>query len=221
MNCPACNAPLFGGSVCGCGYARKRRLSSIDLSYIEALAAYWRIYWPTQLFGIIGYLPFDVWIRVPGGGYNLRANGMSTTEQFFLQAVLGAIGLFLFVHRVFSSSFKRFSIRILTDPSGETVTKLSLRQRSKIWFFLWWRQIVAGILAAILAAPLNVLLSLIGLRTVLGINVAYWISTLGVVLAVGPIILKMLISNQFSDFRFEVKRFSFVSETTTAPESSC
>ena len=103
MNCPACNAPLFGATVCGCGYAHTRRLSTIDLSYPEALLAYWRIYWPAQLFGIIGYLPFQAWLRVPGRTYFLQANRISTAELLFLQtAFSGAIGLFLFVHRVFS-----------------------------------------------------------------------------------------------------------------------
>ena len=215
MNCPACNAPLFGGTVCGCGYKQTRRLSTIDLSYPEALVAYWRIYWPTQLFGIIGYLPFGAWLRVPGRTYILQANGMNATEQFLLQTVLGAIGLFLFVHRILSSSFRHFSIQMLIDSSGEKVTKLRLRQRSQIGFFIWWRQVVAGFIAGILAAPLNVLLSLIGLRSVLGINVAFWVSILGVVLAAGPIILKMLIAHQFGDFRFEVKRFTLDAGTVT------
>ena len=87
------------------------------------------------------------------------------------------------------------------------MTELTMLQRSQIWFFVWWRQIVAGFLAIILAAPLNALIWLIGLRSVLGINVAFWISILGVILAAGPI-LKMLIGHQFGDFRFEVKRFS-------------
>jgi len=208
--------------VCGCGYTQTRRLSSIDLSYPEALVAYWRIYWPTQLFGIIGYLPFRAWMKLPGRTYTLQVNGLSTTEQFLLQNVLFAIGLFLFVHRVLSSSFGRFSIQILMDSSSEKATKLLLRQRSQLWFFLCWRHIVAGFVAIILAAPLNVLLSLIGLRTVLGINVAFWISVLGVVLVAGPILLKMLIAHQFGDFRFEVKRFSSDAEaaTSTTPQIS-
>jgi hypothetical protein len=159
------------------------------------------------LFGIIGYLPFQAWLRVPGRTYFLQANRMSAAELFLLQTALGAIGLFLFVHRAFSSEFRKFSIQMLVDSTGEKVTELTMLQRSQIWFFVWWRQIVAGFLAIILAAPLNALIWLIGLRSVLGINVAFWISILGVILAAGPI-LKMLIGHQFGDFRFEVKRFS-------------
>lgn len=218
MNCPACNAPLFGGNVCGCGYTHTRKLSSIDLSYPEALVAYWRIYWPTQLFGIISYLPFHAWLRVPGRTYLLQANGMSTAALFLLQAALGAIGLFLFVHRVISSEFRKFSIQMLVNSTEERA-KLTMRRRSQIWFFVWWRQVVAGFLAMILAAPLNTLISLIGLRTVLGVNVAFWISILGVVLAAGPIILKMLIGQQFGDFRFEVKRFFSDAEAATSTPS--
>jgi hypothetical protein len=119
---------------------------------------------------------------------------------------LGAIALFLFVHRILSSSFREFSIHAITDSVGETTLKVKLRRRTQLWFFLWWRQLVAGLMATFLAAPLNVLLSLIGLRALFGINVAFWVSTLGVILIIGPILLKMLIGHQFSDFRLEVKR---------------
>jgi hypothetical protein len=130
--------------VCGCGYTHTRKLSSIDLSYPEALVAYWRIYWPTQLFGIAGYLPVRTWMRLPGHTYTLQVTGLSTTEQFLFQNILFAVGLFLFVHRFLSSSFHRFSIQILMDSNGEKVTNIPLRMRSQIWFFLWWRHIAAG-----------------------------------------------------------------------------
>ncbi len=202
--------------MCGCGHTHTRRLSSIDLSYPEALVAYWRIYWPT---GIAGYLPVQAWMRLPGHTYVLQVNAAGATEQFLFQNILFTVGLFLFVHRFLSSSFRRFSIQILKDSNGEKATKLPLAQRIQIWLFLWWRHIVAGFVAIILAAPLNMLLSLIGLRAVLGINVAFWISILGVVLAAGPVLLKMLIGHQFGDFRFEVKWFSSDAEATTSAPS--
>ena len=207
MNCPACGGPLlFGGVSCDCGYRRiSAESSSIELSYWEALRAYWRIYWPTQLFGFVGYSSF-VWLQVPGRAYRLQLTGLTPTGQILLQIVLATIGLFLFVRRILSSSFRNFLILGITDSVEETKFKLNLRRRNQIWFFLWWRQLVAGLFAIILAAPLNVLLSLIGLRAVFGTSVAFWVSTLGTILAIGPILLKMLIGHQFSDFRLEVKR---------------
>lgn len=183
------------------------------------MAAYWRIYWPTQMFGIVGYLPVIFWIRVPGGTYAV-AGGMDPATQFLLQVGLGAIGLFLFIHRFLSSCFRRFSIHLILDSPGQKEGKLILKYRSQVWFFIWWRQIVAGIIAAILAAPLNSLISLFGLRAVLGINISYWISTLAVVLAVGPILLKMLIGHQFKDFHLEVRRFPANAALAGAPSAS-
>ncbi len=110
-----------------------------------------------------------------------------------LQFTLSALGLFLYVHRAFGS-FRGFSIFTIEEPDGNRVKKLNLKRRTRVWLCLFSRQIVAGIAAAILALPLNVLLSLIGLRSVFGVDIGFWISTLGVILAVGPIFLKMLIS---------------------------
>src|SRR5262249_42770483 len=117
-----------------------------------------------------------------------------------LQFVLAGVGLFLFAHRIVSQPYRGFSI-LLVDLSDHTTRKLSFHRRAQLWFFLWWRQLIAGILAAILAAPLNVLLNLVGLRAVLGFNAGSWVSTLAAILAVGPILLKMLIGHQFPDFR--------------------
>jgi len=205
VNCPSCNAPLFGTKVCGCGYKYRSSLSPIDLSYVEAMVAFWRIYWPAQLFGIAAYLPTMFSFQVSGNTYMLNTGGLSATAQFLLQAGSSAVGLFLFTHRFLSSPFRTFSVQLLSASAIQT-NKLNLRQRVKISSFLWWRQIVAGFAAAILAGPLNILLSLIGLRAVLGINIGFWISILATVLAAGPIILKMLIGHEFKDFRFEVTR---------------
>lgn len=207
MNCPNCGrALLFGALDCDCGYRGvSAQSSNIELSYWEALRAYWRIYWPWQLFSIAAYQPF-VWFPVWGRVYFLGIRNLTQPEQFLLQAGLGAIGLFLFVHRFINSPFRDFSIYPVSDSGAEMLFKL--RQRGQVWFFLWWRQLVAALFAALLAAPLNVLLSLIGLRAVLGVDVALWVSALGVILGIGPILLKMLIGHQFPDFRLEVKRFS-------------
>ena len=131
---------------------------------------------------------------------------LAPAELLVLQIFLGAVGLFLYAHRFLSSSFREFSIYAVVEPVGERKNRLSVRRRTQVWFYLWWRQLVAGLLAGILAAPLNVLLSLIGLRSIFGLNAAFWISTLGAILAIGPILLKMLIGHQFSDFRLEVER---------------
>ena len=68
------------------------------------------------------------------------------------------------------------------------------------------KELVAGLLALLLAAPLNVLLRLIGLRALFGLNVGLWVSTLAAIFAIGPTLMKMLIGNQFPDFRLEASR---------------
>jgi len=177
MNCPQCgHSLLFGTTTCPCGYQRDAgEGSAIDLSYAEALRAFWRVYWPVQLFAIAGYVPFLLWIRVAGRYFILRSSALPVEGLVLVQFVLSGVGLFLFVPRIASQPYQRFSIQVI-DPDGNPTRKLSLRHRAHLWFFLWWRQLLAGVLAAVLAAPLNVLLSLIGLRVLLGLNVGLWVS---------------------------------------------
>ena len=66
--------------------------------------------------------------------------------------------------------------------------------------FLWWRQILAGMFAALLAMPLNALLSIMGLQF------ANQIAVLAGILVIGPILLKMLIGHEFGAFRIEARR---------------
>ncbi len=204
MTCPSCNAPpLFGSTSCGCGYkSSPSEALAIEISYWEALRAYWRIYWPAQLFSISGSLAVG-WslTAVLGPGYTrqLLAQGF---VQILIQFILMALGLFLFVHRLVSRPFARFALCAIVSPSEEAVRRLTIRRRAEVWLFLWWRQLAAGLLASLLAGPLNVLLGLFG------VNVAPWIAMLGGILIIGPILLKMVVGHQFSDFRLEVKRFS-------------
>src|SRR5579859_2986994 len=103
MNCPSCGTPLlFGAVTCSCGFrSGSAAPSSIELSYWEALRAYWRIYWPTQLLGFVAYIP--LWfLRISGSVYRLQII-LTPAEQVLLQVVLGAIGLFLYVNRILSS----------------------------------------------------------------------------------------------------------------------
>jgi hypothetical protein len=78
--------------------------------------------------------------------------------------------------------------------------RMSLRQRMDIWAFLWWRQLIAGLLAGILSGPLNVLLSLLGL------HITQWIVAASGVLVIGPILVKMLIGEPFGSFQLIAKR---------------
>jgi hypothetical protein len=194
---------LFGSTSCGCGYKPSHSEAlAIEISYWEALRAYWRVYWPAQLFSISGSLAVG-WslTAVLGLGYTrqLLAQGF---VQILIQFILMALGLFLFVHRLVSRPLARFALCAIVSPSEEAVRRFTIRRRAEVWFFLWWRQLAAGLLVSLLAAPLNILLGLFGL------TVAPRIAMLAGVLIIGPILLKMLVGHQFSDFRLEVERFS-------------
>jgi len=128
---------------------------------------------------------------------SLRMSGLLATA---LSIALGAATLFLFVPRICSRPYRGFSLVAVELATGGTTQKLRIRWRFHVWVFLWWRQIIAGLLASLLSMPLNVLLSLFGLR------LAQWIAVFAGVLVIGPILLKMLIGHQFEDFRLEARR---------------
>jgi hypothetical protein len=95
MNCPQCFSPiLFGATACGCGYTQPKAPAhsegmtiedrAIELSYFEALRAYWRLYWPSLILVLIG-------ATVLRSGTGLDA---------IVSSLLWAVGIVLFVSRV-------------------------------------------------------------------------------------------------------------------------
>jgi hypothetical protein len=127
-------------------------------------------------------------------------------ELIALQLTLTAIGLSSMCIDLISRPYSKFAIYLALDMGASENSRLSFRRRIQLWLFLFWRQVAAGVVAVLLAAPLNSLVSLIGLRTIFGVAMSAWISLLAGALAIGPILMKFLIGHQFSDFRPEVKR---------------
>ena len=198
MNCPLCSSPLlFGATSCPCGYNEASSpgdVLPIEISYWEGLRAYWRAYWPTQLVGLIFMFGF----AMVSPAAPLR--GVGSILLIVFQIVLGAVALFLFVPRICSRPYRGFSLVIVEVMTGATTRRLRGRSRARVSLFLWWRQILAGMFASLLAMPLNALLSIMGLQ------LAQWVAVLAGVLVIGPILLKMLIGHEFEDFRLEARR---------------
>jgi len=197
MNCPSCAAPLLGASSCGCGWIRNEEALNIDISYREGLVVFWRLSWPTYLFVLI----CSVFIGAAVGATRGAAGVLQLADPFIqtvMQLLLFAVGLLLFLSRLFLSRFRRFSLCLATDSGDERV--LTPQRQVKIWFFLYWRILAASLLSTLLMAPLNILLGLFR------INVGSWMGTLATMFVVGPILMKFLIGHQFSDFRVEVRR---------------
>ena len=163
--------------------------TDVELSYWEGLRAYWRIYWPTQVAVLILVFLYAV----------VHSGRTAPVVALVFQVLLGAATLFALIPRIYSRPYRGFSLVIL-DPSGGAAARLTVAQRARVWWYLWWRQLVAGLIATFLAMPTNIVLGIMGLHvsgTILG---------LAGVLIIGPILMKMLIGNPFEDFRIEVRR---------------
>jgi len=204
MNCPLCSSPLlFGAQSCPCGYnlatSRGEDLP-IELSYWESLRAFWRFYWPTQ---VVGSIALFILAKVSRPA---RPDAAYAVTLLAALIAIPAVALFLFVPRIFSRPYRGFSVVAVALASGETTRKLPARLRLRVWLFLWWRQILASIVAAILTMPLNIFLGIMGL------HLSQWVAVFAGVLVVGPILMKMLIGTEFDDFRIEARR-----EVRTAP----
>jgi hypothetical protein len=198
VNCPLCSSPLlFGATNCPCGYnlaSHSGEVLAIELSYWEALRAFWRLYWPSQL--LLGIILLALEAIGLGGG----AGSFAALQSLLLQVVLNAVVLFLFVPRICSRPYRGFALTIVDVASGEASRKLRAGQRLHISLFLWWRQILAGLFAGLLAMPLNALLAIMGLE------VSQAVASLAGILIIGPILLKMLIGHEFDGFRVEARR---------------
>ena len=197
MNCPSCDAPLLGATSCGCGWKANDDPLDVEITYREGLVAFWRLSWPTYLLVLLGDMSIAAAVSAKYGAEGVRYITDPFT-QTMLQLFLFAAGLLLFLSRLFLSRFRRFSLCLAMDSGDERV--LTPQRQIKIWFFLYWRILAASLLATLLMAPLNILLSLFR------ISIGSWIGTLATVFVVGPILMKFLIGHQFSDFRVEVRR---------------
>jgi len=197
MNCPLCSSPLlFGATNCPCGYnlaSAPGEELPIDLSYWEGLRAFWRLYWPMQIVGLLFAFALAMISPVSGGAAVLLT--------LVLQLALTGASMFLFMPRICGRPYRGFALVVVDVATGATTRKFSFRRRGQATFFLWWRQILAGMFASLLAMPLNAVLILI-----VGPRFTQWVAVFAAVLVVGPILLKMLIGHQFDDFRIEARR---------------
>ena len=200
MNCPQCsNQILFGTAKCACGYfpgteAKQADDRSVELSYFEALRAFWRIYWPMQL---------------------LAAPCLFISTDFLTGALViltaKGVGLYVTIGSLVFRPFRGFLIIVQSITTREVSRRVTARQRLDAWAYLYWRLVVAEVLAFMLTAPLNMILS------VMGFNVKGWMTTAGFLLVCGPILLKMLIGENFNDFVLIVRRRGEVPVELEAP----
>ena len=118
--------------------------------------------------------------------------------KMLVSLLLGAACVWLFSPRILGRPYRGF--RLVRVPAGECGRKMTLKEGRSLWFFIWWRQLVGGLAAMLLTAPLNMLLGTMRIRASSEIG-----SLLGL-FAVGPIVMKMLVGNPLSGFRIEARR---------------
>lgn len=178
---------LFGATSCQCGYSAQAADEvadrSIELSYLEALRVYWRVYWPMQVVAMLGLLFLT-----------------GTLFDVLVQLVLAAAALLLFLGRIVSRPYRGFRLVMTASGGGELSSRLTFNQRFELWAFFWWRQMVAGVLAMVLALPLNAVLAMLGLEG------GAWVGAAAGVLVIGPILVKMLIGHPFETFLVVAQR---------------
>jgi len=161
----------------------------MELTYTQALRAYWRVYWPSQLLGAALLFAAEWFL-----------SSLSWIWLLLIAIFVSAGALYLFVPRICSRPYRGFSIVLVSAATGAAQTRLRGLAHWHIWAFLWWRQFFAGLLAAILAIPLNLLLSRFGLQ----LNQA--VANAAGILVIGPLLLKMLIGTQFAGVRLEARK---------------
>jgi hypothetical protein len=207
LNCPSCSSPLlFGASSCSCGYqVSSTEDRPLEISYWEALRAWWRIYWPTQVVALFSMALFSRWML---GAINAARNEWPLDKSLLerraallttlVTMLLSALCLWLFSPRIAGRPYRGF--RLVRVPSDAPGQRMKAAEQMSLWFFIWWRQLVGGLAAMLLAMPLNMLLG------TMRINAGSELSAFIGLFAIGPIIMKMLMGHPLSGFQIEARR---------------
>jgi hypothetical protein len=206
MNCPFCSAPLlFGSTACDCVFHPSTEFRPLEISYWEALRAWWRIYWPAQLVStVLLTLLTRLLVRSINQWRNehpLEAALLEGSLQHVISVLtfaIGAVCLWLFAPRILGRGYRGFCL-VVSGSSGD-VSRLTAQQRMSLWFFIWWRQVAGGLFALLLAMPLNMVLG------TMKINAGNEIAAAAGLFAIGPVIMKMLVGQPLKSFQIEARR---------------
>jgi hypothetical protein len=177
---------------------------SFELSYSEALRAWWRIYWPSQLT----YLIPIVFLVLAAATVPLPPLPLSPWMLLAAPFAGSLVTLCLFVPRLCSRPYRGFELVLITGNPLTPPPRLRGSRRLQAAFFLWWRQTVAGFFVGLLTVPLNFAFG------VMGLAIPEPVFAFTGLLVVGPLLLKMLIGHPFDTFRLEARR------SGQAPEQS-
>lgn len=150
--------------------------------------------WPSHLAGALWNILFAVFVQAHAPG--------ATFWGFLLGVVVSVNALWLVLPRIWNKPYRGFAIAIVSPYAGGPIRKLAGLQRLNLLWAIVWRQWVAGLLAAFASAPLGAIIGMMGLRMPVAV---FWLAG---VLAIGPIIMKMIIGMQFAGFTLEVRRGS-------------
>jgi hypothetical protein len=164
----------------------------LEISYWEALRAWWRVYWPTQLLSGAVLVVFRAWlftyINAMRAANPLQASvpeRYASVGIFLLNFFTVAICVWLFLPRVIDRPYRGFFLVTCAAPD-ESGPRFTMRQRNEAWFFVWWRQLAGGLITLLLAAPLNMILG------TMRINASTWVGAAAGLFAIGPIVMKLL-----------------------------
>jgi 4-amino-4-deoxy-L-arabinose transferase-like glycosyltransferase len=167
-----------------------------ELSYSEALRAYWRIYWPSQL---ALFVPLALLV-LAAAVVPLPPTSIHPWLVIAAPFAGSLVTLGLFVPRLCSRPYRGFELVLVPGDPSAPPPRLRGSRRLQAAFFLWWRQTVAGFLTGLLAVPTGFAFG------IMGVTIPQSVYTLAGLLVIGPLLLKMLIGHPFGTFRIEARR---------------
>jgi hypothetical protein len=181
----------------------------MEVTYFEALAAFWTVFWPSVVFAVFVFYAVMSSQVSYAAFVTLRGLLRDGSSRLVLLNGLTGVGLFAFWPQFTNWTGRwighRFKIDIVSGPADRAGhPKLTFLLRLRVWFFIFWRIEVALIAGYALATVVNVILLMFAVPS--NAAVAEVIAAIGVMFLAGPLILKLLVGNEFGNCRVMVQR---------------
>ena len=163
------------------------------MTYPETLRCAWRLTWPLAILATLSY-----YVAIAGIKRGYLPNPITFPYLFTAFIILNSSATFFLLPGLVKRRFRGFSL-IVSDGSSD-YADVPLKMRTRMWAWIVTRETLACAIGWFLLGPLALVLSLIG------VHQNGLVLVLAFTFGVRPLMVKLLVENDFSGFHLELRR---------------